>query len=57
MLVDAMSSFAAVPVDMTNIDFLVTSANKCIEGTPGFGVIIARKSSLLECKGRSRCNF
>lgn len=52
--VDAMSSFAAVPVDMTNIDFLVTSANKCIEGTPGFGVIIARKSSLMECKGRSR---
>lgn len=52
--VDAMSSFGAVPVDMKNIDFLVTSANKCIEGTPGFGVVIARKSSLFECEGRCR---
>ena len=52
--VDAMSSFGGVPVDMTNIDFLVTSANKCLEGCPGFGVVIARKDELLKCKGNSR---
>ena len=52
--VDAMSSFGAVPVDMSNIDFLVTSANKCLEGVPGFGVVIARIDRLLECKGNCR---
>lgn len=52
--VDAMSSFGGVPVEMTNIDFLVTSANKCLEGCPGFGVVIARKDKLMQCKGNSR---
>ncbi|XP_065661699.1 2-aminoethylphosphonate--pyruvate transaminase [Hydra vulgaris] len=52
--VDAMSSFGAIPIDMKNIDFVVTSANKCIEGVPGFGIVVARKERLLECKGRSR---
>lgn len=52
--VDAMSSFGAIPVDMTNIDFLVTSANKCIEGVPGFGVIIARIDELMKCRGNCR---
>ena len=53
-LVDAMSSFGVFPIDMSNIDFLVTSANKCIEGIPGFGIIIARKEKLLQCKGNCR---
>ena len=53
-LVDAMSSFGVFPVDMTNIDFLVTSANKCIEGIPGFGIVIARKEKLLQCRGNCR---
>jgi len=52
--VDAMSSFGAVPVDFTNIDYLVSSVNKCIEGVPGFAYVIARKSQLLQCKGFSR---
>ena len=52
--VDAMSSFGGVPLDLTNIDFLVTSANKCLEGVPGFGVVIAKKDKLMECKGNSR---
>jgi len=53
-LVDAMSSFGVFPIDMSNIDFLVTSANKCIEGIPGFGIVIARKEKLLQCKGNCR---
>lgn len=53
-LVDAMSSFGVFPIDMTNIDFLVTSANKCIEGIPGFGIVIARIEKLLQCKGHCR---
>ena len=52
--VDGMSSFGGIPIDFTNIDFLVTSANKCLEGVPGFGLVIARKNKLLECKGNCR---
>jgi 2-aminoethylphosphonate-pyruvate transaminase len=55
-MVDAMSSFGAVPVDFkhSGIDFLVSSSNKCIESVPGFTFIICRKTSLEQCKGRSR---
>ena len=52
--VDAMSSFGAIPIDMKNIDFLVTSANKCIQGVPGFGIVIARKEALMNTKGNCR---
>ena len=55
-IVDAMSSFGAIPVDLTaaRIDFLVSSANKCIEGVPGFGFVLARRRRLLEAKGQAR---
>ena len=46
VFVDAMSSFGAVPLDFSNIDFLVSSANKCIEGVPGFGYALCRKQRL-----------
>lgn len=54
--VDAMSSFGAIPVDLagSNIDFLVTSPNKCIEGVPGFGLVIVDKQKLVECEGNCR---
>ena len=56
LIVDAMSSFGGVPIDMAalGIDFLISSANKCIQGVPGFGFIIARKSLLEQCKGVAR---
>jgi 2-aminoethylphosphonate-pyruvate transaminase len=55
-IVDAMSSFGAIPVDLAaaRIDFLISSANKCIEGVPGFGFVLARRARLLEAKGRAR---
>jgi 2-aminoethylphosphonate-pyruvate transaminase len=55
-IVDAMSSFGAIPIDMkaASIDFLVSSANKCLEGVPGFCFVIANKPRLLECEGRAR---
>jgi 2-aminoethylphosphonate-pyruvate transaminase len=54
--VDAMSSFGAVPVDLaaTHIDFLVSSANKCVEGVPGFGFVLARHGHLVAAKGHAR---
>ena len=54
-IVDAMSSFGGIPIDIRKlgIDFLVSSANKCIQGVPGFGFVIARRSSLSRCEGVS----
>lgn len=55
-VVDAMSSFGAIAVNLAaaRIDFLISSANKCIEGVPGFGFVLARRARLLEAKGRAR---
>ena len=56
LIVDAMSSFGAVPVDVRgwHIDWLVSSANKCIEGVPGFSFVVARTGALAACRGNSR---
>jgi 2-aminoethylphosphonate-pyruvate transaminase len=55
-IVDAMSSFGAYPIDMKEceIDFLVSSSNKCIEGTPGFSFVIANKNTLKGTAGFAR---
>ncbi len=55
-IVDAMSSFGGVPLDMpaAGIDYLVSSANKCIEGVPGFSFIVARRETLARTEGWAR---
>ena len=55
LLIDSMSAFGAVPLESGEIRYeaLVSSANKCIEGVPGFGFVIARKSELEAAKGNS----
>jgi len=52
-IVDAMSSFGGIPLDVSElgVDYLISSANKCIQGVPGFGFVIALKSALSGCKG------
>ncbi len=54
--VDAMSSFGAVPIHLGDcgIDYLVSSANKCIEGVPGFAFVLARIGALQETRGYAR---
>lgn len=54
--VDAMSSFGAVPFNLAKckIDYLVSSANKCIEGVPGFSIILAKRETLEATEGFSR---
>lgn len=56
MIVDAMSSFGGVdiPVGEWGIDFIISSANKCIQGVPGFSFIIADRKLLTESKGKAR---
>ena len=55
-IVDAMSSFGAYPINLAEcgIDYLVSSANKCIEGVPGFSFILARVEALKATRGYAR---
>ena len=54
LIIDSMSAFGALPIDANTLPFaaLVSSANKCFEGVPGFGFVIVRKTLLEECQGR-----
>ena len=53
LLIDSMSAFGAVPIDSDKVEFeaMVSSANKCIEGVPGFGFVFAKLSALAEARG------
>jgi 2-aminoethylphosphonate-pyruvate transaminase len=55
-IVDAMSSFGGIPLDMADydIDFLVSSSNKCIQGVPGFAFVIAKREEMVKCQGNAR---
>ena len=56
VIVDAMSSFGGIEMDIgaLDIDFMISSANKCIQGVPGFGFVIAKTSAMLQCEGQAR---
>jgi 2-aminoethylphosphonate-pyruvate transaminase len=56
LLVDSMSAFGGVPLDIAElrIDYIVSSANKCIQGVPGFGFVIGRVEHLEKTKGWAR---
>ena len=55
-IVDAMSSFGGIPMDVETMgaDYLISSANKCIQGVPGFGFVIARRAVLEKTRGQAR---
>ena len=55
-IVDAMSSFGGIPINVAadHVDFLVSSANKCIQGVPGFAFVIARRDLLQGAEGCAR---
>jgi 2-aminoethylphosphonate aminotransferase len=57
LIVDAMSSFAAIPVQMKemNISYLASSSNKNLQGMAGVAFVIAEKSKLEQLRqSRSR---
>lgn len=56
LIVDAMSNFGGIPLDMEElgIHFLISSANKCLQGVPGFGFVIAERGALQRCRGQAR---
>lgn len=55
-IVDAMSSFGALPIDFSTaaIDYLISSANKCLEGVPGFSFVIGRRADFEATQGWAR---
>ena len=55
LLVDAMSSFGALPIDArtTPFDALVAASGKCVEGPPGMGFVFVRRDVLEQCAGNS----
>ena len=55
-IVDAMSTVGGVDVPVADwgIDFLISSANKCIQGVPGFSFILAKRAELEDSQGKAR---
>ncbi len=53
LIVDAMSSFGALEIDArkTPFDAVIAASGKCLEGVPGMGFVIARRSVLEQCEG------
>ena len=56
LIMDSMSGFGGISLDVPALeaDFVISSANKCIQGTQGFGFVIARTSELEKSKGHAR---
>jgi 2-aminoethylphosphonate-pyruvate transaminase len=59
LIVDAMSSYAAIPIDMKaqNISYLMASSNKNIQGMAGVGFVIANKADMEKTKEIKPRNF
>lgn len=55
-ILDAMSSFGGIDLDVKTlgVDYLVSSANKCIQGVPGFSFVIVKKDVLKRCEGNAK---
>src|SRR5882762_9892196 len=55
LIVDAMSSYGAIPIDARTIRFdaLIAASGKCLEGVPGMGFVIARRTTLQGSAGNS----
>ena len=55
LIVDAMSSFAALEIDARKVHFdaLIAASGKCLEGVPGMGFVFIRKAILPQCEGNN----
>lgn len=55
LMVDAMSSFGAIPIDVnaTPVDVVISSSNKCLEGVPGIAFAIARHEAVAASAGNA----
>jgi 2-aminoethylphosphonate-pyruvate transaminase len=55
LIIDAMSSYGAIPIDARSIRFdaLIAASGKCLEGVPGIGFVITRRAALERASGNS----
>ncbi|WP_051242522.1 2-aminoethylphosphonate--pyruvate transaminase [Stappia stellulata] len=55
LLVDSMSGFGALSVDMSGLELaaMAASSNKCLQGVPGLGFVVCRKELLEAARGRA----
>ena len=55
LIVDAMSSFGAIDIDVRNhpVDAVIGASGKCLEGVPGMGFTLIRRAVLEKCEGNS----
>ncbi|MFB9768317.1 2-aminoethylphosphonate--pyruvate transaminase [Lactiplantibacillus modestisalitolerans] len=55
-IIDAMSSMGGVPINVDDLDcdYIISSANKCVQGVPGFAYIIAKKTTLAQTAENAR---
>ncbi|MFZ2990394.1 2-aminoethylphosphonate--pyruvate transaminase, partial [Ideonella sp.] len=56
LIIDAMSSFGALPIDARSLRFdaLIAASGKCLEGVPGMGFVVLRQAVLDGCAGHSQ---
>jgi 2-aminoethylphosphonate-pyruvate transaminase len=56
LIIDAMSSFGALPIDArtARFDALVAASGKCLEGVPGMGFVFLRQAIVDGCAGNSQ---
>jgi 2-aminoethylphosphonate aminotransferase len=59
LIVDAMSSFAGVPIDVreTKVEYLISSANKCIQGMAGLSFVLCDRTALFSTQNLPMRNF
>lgn len=55
LIIDAMSAFGALPLSCKSVPFeaVIGSSNKCLEGVPGMGFVLARTAALEQAEGRA----
>lgn len=59
LIVDAMSSFGAYPIDLKHIsiDYLFSSSNKCLQGMPGLSFVLFKKDRLEDLRSNQRAFY
>lgn len=55
-ILDAMSSLGGIEftIDQVGAQFVISSANKCLQGVPGFGLVVCDRAALERAKGLAR---
>ena len=56
MVVDTVSSYAGLPINVKeyNLEFMVSTSNKCIQGMPGLSFVIVKKTALAKLEPNRR---